>query len=34
MVIPYASDEEQQEIEQEMGSPADYNEDDFIDLTD
>lgn len=33
MTIPFVSDEEQQEIEQETGSPSDYDEDDFIDLT-
>lgn len=31
ILIPYVSDEEQQEIEQELGSPSDYNEDDFVD---
>ncbi|NJR60870.1 MAG: hypothetical protein HC769_19820 [Cyanobacteria bacterium CRU_2_1] len=31
MLIPYISDEEQQEIEQEFGSPSNYDEGDFVD---
>lgn len=31
MLVPYVSDEEQQEIEQEIGLPSDYDESDFID---
>jgi hypothetical protein len=33
VLIPYVSDEEQAEIEAELGSPTDYSDDEIIDLT-
>ena len=32
--LPHVSDTEQAEIEANLGIPADYDEDDFIDITD
>ena len=34
ILIPYISKKEQHEIEERFGVPADYNEDDFSDMTD
>lgn len=34
LLIPYISDEEQQEIEAEFGSPQDYEAEEVIDMTD
>ena len=31
--MPFVSDDEQAEIEVSLGSPDDYNKDEFIDLT-
>ncbi|MEA5449002.1 hypothetical protein VB780_10515 [Leptolyngbya sp. CCNP1308] len=33
LLMPFVSDDEQAEIEASLGSPDDYNEDEFIDLT-
>ena len=33
-LIPYITDEEQAEIEEEFGSPSDYENDEMIDMTD
>lgn len=33
LLMPYVSDEEQSEIEASLGSPDDYNKDEFMDLT-
>jgi len=33
-VIPEVSDAEQTEIEQSLGSPSDYDLDEFVDMTD
>jgi len=33
LLMPFVSDDEQTEIEASLGSPDDYNEDEFIDLT-
>ncbi|MBD2231106.1 hypothetical protein [Phormidium tenue] len=34
LLMPFVSDDEQAEIEASLGFPDDYNEDEFIDLTD
>lgn len=34
LLIPVVSDAEQQEIDQEVGLPADFDEAEFVDLTD
>ncbi len=34
ILIPYISDEEQQELEAEFGSPSDDENEDLVDLTD
>jgi hypothetical protein len=34
VLIPYVSDKEMQEIQSKLGSPADYNETEFINMTD
>jgi hypothetical protein len=33
ILMPYVSDEEQAEITAELGSPSDYNNDEWIDMT-
>ena len=33
-LIPYITDEEQAEIEEEFGSPSDYENNEIIDMTD
>jgi len=33
ILMPYVNDEEQTELEDEFGSPADYSEDEAIDMT-
>jgi hypothetical protein len=33
LLMPFVSDDEQAKIEASLGSPDDYNEDEFIDLT-
>ncbi|MGB3494664.1 MAG: hypothetical protein WBA57_18195 [Elainellaceae cyanobacterium] len=33
MLIPTVSDEEQEEINQELGSPNDFDEEEFVNLT-
>jgi hypothetical protein len=34
ILIPYVSDKEMQEIQAKLGSPADYQETEFINMTD
>lgn len=34
VLIPYMSDEEQQELEAAFGSPADYADEESVDMTD
>lgn len=34
ILIPYISDEEQQELETEFGSPSEDSDDELVDLTD
>jgi hypothetical protein len=34
MLIPFVSDAEQNDIDQELGSPSNVTEDDFVDMTD
>ena len=34
LLMPYVSDEEQQEIETELGSPQNYETEEVIDMTD
>lgn len=34
LLVPVVSDEEQNEIDQEVGLPTDFDEADFVDLTD
>ena len=33
ILMPYVSDEEQAEIEAELGSPSDYEDEEWVDLT-
>jgi hypothetical protein len=33
-LIPRVSDKEMQEIQEQFGSPSDYDQDDFINMTD
>ncbi|HLP91089.1 MAG TPA: hypothetical protein VK184_21225 [Nostocaceae cyanobacterium] len=34
VLIPYLSDEEQEELNAELGSPSDYEDEETIDMTD
>jgi hypothetical protein len=34
ILIPYASDKENQEIQSKFGSPTQYSKDEFVDMTD
>lgn len=34
VLIPYVSDKEMQEIQAKLGSPADYKETEFVNMTD
>jgi hypothetical protein len=34
MLIPFVSDAEQNDVDQELGSPSNFTEDDFVDMTD
>ena len=33
ILMPYVSDEEQAEIEAELGSPSDYEDEEWVDMT-
>lgn len=34
MLMPYVSDQEQKELDQELGKPQDYENEELIDITD
>lgn len=34
MLMPYVSDQEQKELDQELGKPQDYENEELIDMTD
>lgn len=34
MLMPYVSDQEQEELDQELGKPQDYENEELIDMTD
>ncbi|HLO87924.1 MAG TPA: hypothetical protein VK203_23355 [Nostocaceae cyanobacterium] len=34
VLIPYVSDEEQEELNTELGSPSDYEDEETVDMTD